>query len=366
MTLAVRRVRGFAEFAALEPVWSRIAAEAGVISPFLSHDWFACCWQASEGQQAPEVLVVEDRGGPVAIVPLSHWRERRHGLPVRCLGFLTGPDTPVTDVVAVGEVGPVVDAVLGHLAARSDWDVLDLQKIPAASPILKALEAARGGRLPWVRRGVLASPYVDLTAGWTAFWKSKSQRFKKTVRSTQNRIERAGSIAIEEHRAVEPGSAAFQAAIDVTRRSWKADRQLAIANMPGMLSFFTELTPRAARHGWLSLWLLRLEGRVIAMEYQLQANGIAHALRADFDAEWRELSPGTALNAAIVRSLCEREGMREYDMGPGLNDYKRHWATGTHETVQLGLYRPSAYGRLLRGFELVVVPAARRLRKRAG
>lgn len=361
MTLTVRRIQTLEEFAALEPAWARIAAEGGAQSPFLSHDWFWCCWRAAEGRQVPEALVVEDRSGPVAAVPLAHWRERRHGLPVRCVGFLAGPDTPATDVVAVGEPGPILDAVLEHLGTRSDWDLLRLQKVPSASPTLKAVD---GSRLAWVRGGTLPSPYVDLSAGWSAFWKSKSQRFKKTVRNTQNRIERAGRVTIEEHRQVEADAPVLREAIEVTRRSWKADRQLAIANMPGMLSFFTELTPRASRRGWLGLWVLRLDGRVIAMEYQLQANGTVHALRADFDAACRELSPGTVLNAAIVRALCERSGMREYDMGPGLNDYKLHWATGSHETVQRTLYRPTLYGRLLRALDQVVIPSARRLRER--
>ena len=51
-------------------------------------------------------------------------------------------------------------------------------------------------------------------------------------------------------------------------------------------------------------------------------------------------------------------------MGPGLNDYKLRWATASHETVRLHVYRPGLYPRLVHAVEARVVPALRRLRER--
>ena len=101
-----------------------------------------------------------------------------------------------------------------------------------------------------------------------------------------------------------------------------------------MHGFFAALTRRATARGWLALWTLRLDGRLVAMEYQLRHDGRVNALRADFDPALREVSPGSALNFAIARALFERGGVHEYDMGPGLNDYKLRWATGNHEAVR--------------------------------
>jgi CelD/BcsL family acetyltransferase involved in cellulose biosynthesis len=362
--LRARRVRQASDLAALAPAWAEIAAQSGQGSPFLSHDWFACCWKAVPPGRRPELVVVEDGRSPVAIVPLAHRTEQSRGLPVRTLAFLDSPDTPFVDIPHVGGPEPVIEALLDHLGSRSDWDVLRLQKLPVASSTLKALEEMLSGRFSWRRAGTVSSPYLAIEGSWTGFYAAKSQRFKKTARNIQNRLERAGQVSIEEHRAVDPASALFREALEITRRSWKAERGVAIATMERMPEFFRELTRRAADHGWLSLWLLRLDGRAVAMEYQLRAAGKVHALRADYDAEFRDLSPGSALNFAIVRALFERGDAHEYDMGPGLNEYKLRWASGSHDCVSLKVYRGSLYARFLHGLEETVIPAARKLKDR--
>ena len=56
-----------------------------------------------------------------------------------------------------------------------------------------------------------------------------------------------------------------------------------------------------------------------------------------------------------------REGVHEYDMGPGENPYKARWASGARETIQLRVFRRGLYGAMLHGLETQVVPALRRL-----
>jgi CelD/BcsL family acetyltransferase involved in cellulose biosynthesis len=364
MSLHIRRVESGADFQTLAGAWSDLAARSGQTSPFLSHDWFACCWPAVGPARRPELLVVEDGGHPVAMLPLMRWRERQRGMPVRRLALLECPDTPFIDVIVEEPARSVAGALVEHLAARRDWDVASLQKLPASSPLLKELEAILPGRLPWRRAEPSSSPYLAVTGDWEAFWKGTSQRFKKTCRNIQNRLERAGSVRIEEHTQVDPDGALFGELVELSRRSWKGDRGVAIATMPNMHGFFGDLTRRASARGWLSLWTLRLDGRLVAMEYQLRDAGRVNALRADFDPALREVSPGSALNFAIARALFERGGVHEYDMGPGLNDYKMRWATGTHEAAHLMIYRPTAYGRLLHLLDTRVRPAVRRVRER--
>jgi CelD/BcsL family acetyltransferase involved in cellulose biosynthesis len=364
MSLRTRRVGSAGDFQALASVWAELAARSGQSSPFLSHDWFACCWSALPPHRQPEVLLVEEAGSAVALLPLMGWQERAHGVPIRHLGFLESPDTPWTDMLVADGAGAAIEAVLGHLAARADWDVMRLPKLPAASPTLKALEAALPGRFPWRRAGVVPSPYLALEGTWESFWAAKSQRFKKTCRNIQNRLQRAGVLTVEEHQSVDPESSLFHAMTELTGRSWKADRGVAIATMPRMREFFADLTRRATARGWLSLWLLRIDGQPIAMEYQLRDGGRVNALRADYDAAHRDLSPGSALNLAIVRALFNRGSIHEYDMGPGLNEYKLRWASGSHETVDLRIYRPGLYPRALHAMEAVVLPAVRAVRER--
>jgi CelD/BcsL family acetyltransferase involved in cellulose biosynthesis len=363
MTLRTSRVTDAAGFAALAPVWADLAARAGQPSPFLSHEWFSCCWDAVQPDRRPEVVLVSEGQDPVALVPLMRWTRRFHGLPVRCLGFLAAPDSPELDLLAVAEPRAVVAAVLDHVAARSDWDVVALGKLAPTSTTLKALEeVAPAAWFRLERLRPVTSPYLTVVGDWEGFFRGRSQRFRKTVRSVQNRLERAGRVSVEEHTSVDPASPLFREIAELSRRSWKADPGVAISTMPRMVDFFAALTRRASARGWLSLWVLRLDGRAVAMEYQIQSAGTVYALRADYDAEFAALSPGSHLNQVIARALFERGDVHEYDMGPGDSEYKLRWATGAHQRVRLRLYGRRLYSRLARTFEERVVPALRALR----
>jgi CelD/BcsL family acetyltransferase involved in cellulose biosynthesis len=363
VTLRVRSIAAPEALATVAPVWADLVDQSAPSTPFTSHDWFECC-RIAAADRGQELLVVEDSVAPVALVPLVRWTTRTRGLPVRCLGLLDCPDSPSADLLHTGPATPVVRALLEHMSTRSDWDVLELGRLPTGSETLKALETELPGRLPWRRAGGDLSPYLAVDGSWSDFYAGRSQRFKKTIRNIQNRLERLGHITVEEHSALRPGDPRLEEMIALTSRSWKADRGIAIATMPRMREFFAELSRRASERGWLSAWFLRLDGRAIAMEYQLRFHGIAYALRADYDLDYAASSPGSALNFAIARALFERGDVREYQMGPGQNEYKMRWASGCHETVRLQIYRPGLYPRLLHLTETRIVPALRRLKER--
>jgi CelD/BcsL family acetyltransferase involved in cellulose biosynthesis len=362
--MKIRRITDRAGFDALAPVWNALAAESGQTSPFHSHEWFACCWNTALPDRQPEALVVEDAAGAVGLVPLVRWKGDLHGVPARFVGLLHVPDTPFVDWLSVGPPEPVIEAVMKDLARREDWDVLALTGLPATSVTVKTLEAWLPGRFRWHKTSVLRSPSLMVSGTWDEFWAGKSQRFKKTIRNVANRLAKAGTLAVEEHREVQPDGPVFAELLDVSRRSWKAPRQVAIATMPRMPEFFGELTGRASARGWLRLWVLRLDGRAVATEYQLEDGGRVHALRAEFDGSLpEELSPGTHLNAEIARALFARSGVHEYDMGPGENEYKSRWTADAHETVGLRIYRPGTYGAALYALEARAVPVIRKLRR---
>ena len=362
--MRVRLVTSLREFDDLAPVWRDVTQHGGQTSPFLSHDWFACCWRTAGPSRRREVWVLENGRGPVALIPLVHRRTRVRSLPVRLLEFLQSRDTPLAEIPAAGALDEVVAAFLGALRTCGDWDVFSLPKLPAHSSTLKVLASALSGQFAWRVAGTEYVPYLDITGTWEGLLQAKTQRFRKTCRSIENRMRRHGEVSLEEHRAVDPDGPLFAEVMDVSRLSWKGPQGLAMATMEGMPRFFKELTRRASANGWLRLWILRLDGRAVATEYQISADGRLHALRADFDSALSESSPGAYLNMRIIRSLLERRDVRQYDMGPGTNDYKVRWATGTHETITLEVYAPTAYGRFLHAIETRLVPLARRWAKK--
>jgi hypothetical protein len=129
MKLHIRQINQARDFMALAPAWSELMLASGQTSPFLSFDWFWCCWHGVWPRRQPEILVIEDSSSPLAIIPLMHWRSRLYGLPVRNLGLLEYCNTPMLDMLSVVEHDRVMETFIDHLVSRSDWDVTWLQRL---------------------------------------------------------------------------------------------------------------------------------------------------------------------------------------------------------------------------------------------
>jgi CelD/BcsL family acetyltransferase involved in cellulose biosynthesis len=351
MSLYVRRIDKARDFMALGPLWNKLAGESGQLSPFLSYDWFWCCWHGVWPKHRPEILILEDEGTPVAIIPLMHWRERFRGLPVRCLGFLTYPNAPMSDLLTVVEYGRVVKTLLDYLARRSDWDMVWLQKLPAISPTVKELEGNLPGRLPWRRAGNAWVPYLEIEGDWKSFCTSYGQGVQQTLQQLQAHLPRAGDLTLEEHRVMDPWSPSLQDVITMINRSPKQERRGNSPTIPRLPEFLRELTRRATKNGWLSLWQLRLNGRIIALEYQLRAAGKVLALWTAENSVWPGFSSAGALQLAILQAIFEEGTAHEYGTVVGVEGKPQWWASASHETVHLKLYRPGLYSRLLHRLE---------------
>jgi CelD/BcsL family acetyltransferase involved in cellulose biosynthesis len=107
-------------------------------------------------------------------------------------------------------------------------------------------------------------------------------------------VQRAGDLRIEEHRLVDPQGSLFQETLAVM--SLQTHGSHVSTTMPRHREFFRSLTQRAAKNGWLSLWTLKLDGHVIAFEYQLRFHSTVQVLAAGEDPDYRALQPWLELN----------------------------------------------------------------------
>jgi Acetyltransferase (GNAT) domain len=353
VSLRIRRIDKARDFMALAPIWYWLTNESDQTSPFLSYDWFWCCWHGVWPQRSPEMLVVEDRDTPVAIVPLMRWKAWVHGLPIRYLSFLEWPHTPNVDLVTVNRHDEVVRLLLDHLTSRSDWDIIRLQKLPITSPTVRALEHILPGRLPWRRDGYLVCPSVAIDGDWEHLYRTINASVTDTQQHIHAQLRCVGDLRLEEHRMVDPQSSLLHETLELM--NLQTHRDHVVATMPRQREFYRVLTQRAAKNGWLSLWTFKLNGHIIAIEYQLRSHGRVQVLAVGEDPAYRTLLRWQELNLAILRALFQSSSAHEYRLGPAVQDDRLWWANDHHEVVHLKLYRPNLYTRFLAHLESATV-----------
>lgn len=346
-----------AQFQALQPLWSDLLEKSGQSSPFLSHGWFWCCLTAYGRGKDLFVLVLREGSGVVGIAPFWRYSETVRAIPMRSLGYISGPDTPFADfVLREGRREEALDTLLRNLygSSKGAWDMLTLNPWDTRSPnyeVLHNLLGRRGGRFFEVTTSM--TPFITIQGGWEAFLQTRSARFRKTRRNIINRIGNLPNVDLQ--CASRDEATLLKDIFSVSEKCWKEKRGIAISSREDTRRLFEELTRLGERRGWLLVWLLKVDGVPIAMEYDLCHGGDVYALRADFDGEYKAYSPGAYLEYHIIKYLFEN-GYREYNMGPGMNSYKLHWTEQMKKNVALSLCNDTLKGWVVWTLERRLIP----------
>jgi CelD/BcsL family acetyltransferase involved in cellulose biosynthesis len=274
------------------------------------------------------------------------------------------PDTQVADfIVEDGRRSEVLTAFLDYMfhKRKDAWDMLTLEQWPAESMNYKTLQAILQGQRKRFFTGISSvTPYIPIRGEWEPFLQTLSVRFRKTRRNIANRIEKLNKLEIQCFRQ-DPTGSVFKDVVAVSGKSWKQEEGIAVTSREETNQFFAALTDAAGPKGLLLIWILKVDGAPIAMEYDLEVLGKVYALRADYDEAYKEYSPGAYLEYQIVKSLF-KEGYQEYNIGPGLNTYKLQWTEQSRENMTLHVCNDSPKGWIILGLQNRLIPFLRRIR----
>jgi CelD/BcsL family acetyltransferase involved in cellulose biosynthesis len=352
------------EFLGLEEAWNDIAREARPRSIFFQHEWFAAAWAWRRHDALLHMLIGCRGNSVVGILPLI----RRVDPPSRIVEYelLTIPDTQLADMLcAPADADEIVNAFAAALGSDRRWDTLRLDLLSPDGPCIKSfIQALRRHGLHVVQRDSGRNLFVDLSDSWPRYYETRSRSLKKAINLAANRIQGLGDVRVEcisgktrDHSRL---AAALETIIEISARSWKRETGNSL-DQPGPQAFIRSLSQRAFERDWLAIWLLHVGGKPLAVEYDLVFEGRVHALRADFDAVCKNISPGTHLFRVQLEQLFRR-GFTRYYMGRGENTYKLRWTDQGDSLRRLLAYNRTAMGRVTWVLEEIIKPVVRRTR----
>src|SRR5206468_7359533 len=109
--------------------------------------------------------------------------------------------------------------------------------------------------------------------------------------------------------------------------------------------FYEALVAAAARHGFLSAHVLRLDGKPLAYTLGLASvDGTFLDLKESFVAAHSEHSPGHVLKRYAMQTLLSR-GIRLYDFMGACERYKMRWTDKTYRCSTVSIYNRTVRGR---------------------
>ena len=303
-------------------------------SPFARPEWFALlearCAQpvvvAAGEDRAKSALVLENRNGHL------------HSL-VNWYSFSWQPSLS-NDPIALRRLAE---------GLKSKGHRVTMAPVPDEDGSATALEAAFRLEGWHVRREACDHNHV-LPVGERSFadyWASRPGPMRTTLKRKAKKVDI--SILTQWY------ADSWQAYEAIYAKSWKPEE--------GDPALLREFAQQEADAGRMRLGIARHDGIPVAAQFWTVENGIAYIHKLAHLEEYKPLSAGTSLSAALFEHVIDTDGVSLIDFGTGNDAYKRDWMELDRPRYRIDCLdprQPRAWPALAKRLIRALAPAARR------
>jgi CelD/BcsL family acetyltransferase involved in cellulose biosynthesis len=298
--------------------WAGLAERTSA-SPFAHPGWIGT-WADAFGGGRLSVHAVRREGRLVGIAPFC----------TQATGIVSPTNWHTPEFGLVAEDAQARNELAAGLVERARHR-LDVSFLSEGSDDLRAVRdaAAAANRLV-VDRSIQRSAYVEIDGDWDGYRSEVGSKALREVRRRRRKLEAEGGVTVEFRRPGEDLDELLEQGYAVEGSGWKDEQGTAIASRPETRRFYTDVARWAAEQGWLVLAFLRVDGRVAAFDFCLEHGGRTYVLKGGYDPAFRAFGPRTLLlHDSLERAFAL--GMRSYEFLGADEEYKRRWATGSHD-----------------------------------
>lgn len=272
--------------------WAQLALLRG--SPMQQPDWAEAFMKVFAHVGAPRFVAAGPPGQPTAIGAFVV----RPGIASPLEALAVREISEPWDVLAATPEGA---ADFAAMLARERRAVF-IPRIPEGAALLAALPAAYRGRGLVRVAQTDAYPTLALDASWQAPEKMLNAGRRSDFRRARRHADKHGKVGFE---VLSPSPAGLPALLEeawqVEAKGWKNERGSALALDAKRGAFFRRVAFAAARNGMLRMAFMRIEGKAVAMQLALEADGRLWLFKIGYDEAFSKCSPGQQLMMEVVR-----------------------------------------------------------------
>jgi CelD/BcsL family acetyltransferase involved in cellulose biosynthesis len=320
----------------IEPLaeeWEDLAART-YAAPFVRPGWIRA-WRGAFGRGGLLILAVRRSGRLVALLPL----ERRGGV----VRSPTNPHSPSFGLLAedAEAAQSLTRALFAHAGRAVVLEYLD----PVETGLDLLREAAHATGYRDMVQTVARSPYILGHPIFAEYERSLSRNLRHDVERRLRRLSEIGAVSVDVRDGSERLDTLLEEGFRVEQIGWKSDHGTAIASRPQTRRFYTDVAHWAASAGWLRLAFLRLDGRPLAFQLDLEAEDTYYSLKIGYDPAYERFSPGKLLTHTMV-SRAMSKGLASYELLGADEPWKHRWTDTSRERVALRAFASSPTGYL--------------------
>jgi CelD/BcsL family acetyltransferase involved in cellulose biosynthesis len=363
--LKVLSVTSLQEFIPLKERWDDLLQNSNQNVVHLTHAWFLSWWESFQGSHQLYILAVENHKGQlIAIAPLLRGRCRYRGVPVQIISFMVNGHSPSADLILrKDQAVEGFKAVFAHLEADRDWDLLIFDKLSTEGHTYRLLiDYLKHSSYHTGLQDNIDTPFVLIDSSWETFLRTRTPRFRKTLRNKLNRATRSGDFTCERILIPNRHHPALNDMISISSKSWKNAAGTDLTADSAGRSFYMHICDRFGPLGSVTLWMLRKNVEPVAFELHLAFNRTAYPLRADYDDSFKQYSPGSLLEANILETLFRESIVQEYNSCGHSYDYLMNWTDQTRKHRNVEIFNRNSRALVLYMLEYRLLPLLRKIR----
>lgn len=343
--------------------WRSLCADAADDQPFYRPEWIRAHLRAFSPGAKVMLIAVRDDGRLCLVLPLVEEKGIVGGVPVRNLRAPVNAHGGRFD--AVCSSGPHGDAAISaawkFLKELDVWDVLQFSNAPLGSiagrlAVLAAADGFHTARVP-----EKPSPYVPVPSDPELLNRlPPNSKLRSQLRQARRRLAEQGSLSFRRLETADPE--ALQCFYRLEASGWKGKEGSAILCHEPTRNFYDEMAESATRFGYFSLYLLELNGQLVAGHYSFTHRGRCYSPKVAYDESFKQFAPGHVIVAEILQD-CATRGIQEFDITGSDDDWKMKWTSHTRGFNHHFVFK-GAMGNLAHAVRFRLRPAiARQLRR---
>ncbi len=335
----------------LRPAWEDLLEQSATATIFSTWEWLVSWWHAFGADQKLLVLAFCDSSSRlVGLAPLVSTSLRIPGGAslrlIRLLGDGSQDSDNLDMPVRFGYEEECISTLLAYLSsAEVRWDICQFNTLPydsaAGNVLLAQLNQHR-----WThaisqdpRRAIL------LPETWGAYLQGLSYNERRNIARYRRSLDARYRVTVDKCSEMNELPVFLEALFELHQKRWVLRGELGTFASAARRQFYQEVARCFLERGWLELWLLRLNGKAVAAQFDFHYRDAVYALQQGFDPDHHEDRVGNILRASVLEKLIEA-GVRHYDFLGGQNPYKSRWYPQASSYLNICFARPYTRGSL--------------------
>jgi len=355
-------ITDYGRFRKLKNDWNRLARNDPSIYPFICFEWFDLWFTSFAKTSQMHIYLLKDGTDIRAILPLIKYRGAYKKIPGIIIKCAINEHSHKMELISdKKDVDGYVNRLMDELCSE-DFLVVHFEDFLADSEsaklILNFFENT-SEKTVFSKRYDREVVVFDVSMGWDNFKQTLPKKSRKNINYLTNTLRKSGDISIIRYHNYDHLPHAFECIQQISSKSWQGRNKTGLFSRKDTRDFYKGLAEFASRDDLLSIWVLYIDGTPVSYEYHFHAGSNEYALKAEYDQEYSNLSPGAVLDAHIVQNRSKGY-TGKYDLMGYKEWYKTHWSKNTDKYITIYVFKRNLIGRTIHYVDFIL---RERLRK---